>query len=171
MHEVDPLIGTGDVYNVNSGGAEVYGFELEVNAFVTDRLSVRFAGDSNNTEVTKAGEFSSSPEDSELIFAPSHSMSLSIDYRLPLANGWNIDFYLDRSWVAKQYISSQNTVNIPKFERSNGRVTLRSPDEKWRVALYGTNLEDEEIIYSRTATGAFFWHTPRQIGVEVGYQL
>ena len=46
--ENDPAIGaTGNAlsaYNANSGGAEISGFELEVSAFLTDRLSVRFAG-------------------------------------------------------------------------------------------------------------------------------
>jgi hypothetical protein len=82
-----------------------------------------------------------------------------------------VDFHLDRSWVAKQFVNSQNSLEIPSFERSNGRVTLHSPDEKWRIALYGTNLEDDEILRGRTATGNLFWHSPRQIGLEVGYQL
>lgn len=171
VHEVNPAIGTGDVYNVNSGGADIKGFELEVNAFLTERLYVRVAGDYNDTEVTHAEEFSSTEEGKELIFAPSSSATLAINYSLPLTNSWVLDFYLDRSWVSKQYTNSQNTLEIPKFERSNGRITMRSPDEKWRVALYGTNLDDEEILRGRTATGTLFWHSPRQFGLEVGYQF
>ncbi len=171
VHEVDPLIGTGDVYNVNSGGADIKGLELEINAMITDRLNIRLAGDVNDTKVTQAEEFSSTLKGSELIFAPDHSASIAIDYSLPLENGWRVDFHLDRSWVAKQFVNSQNSLAIPSFERSNGRVTLHSPDEKWRIALYGTNLEDDEILRGRTATGNLFWHSPRQIGLEVGYQL
>ena len=44
-------------------------------------------------------------------------------------------------------------------------------DETWRIALYGTNLEDEEILRGRTATGMLSRHTARQIGLEVGYQF
>lgn len=171
VHEVNPAIGTGDVYNVNSGGAEVKGVELEINAFITERLHVRLAGDYNDTEVTSAAEFSSTEKGTELIFAPSNSASLAINYTLPLANAWVMDFYLDRSWVSEQYTNSQNSLEIPRFDRSNARITLRSPDESWRVALYGTNLEDEEILRGRTATGTLFWHTPRQFGLEVGYQM
>ena len=171
VHEVNPLIGTGDVYNVNSGGADIKGLELEINATITDRLNIRFAGDYNDTEVTHAEEFSSTIQGSELIYAPDHSASLSIDYSMPLNNGWRLDFYIDRSWVAKQFVNSQNSLAIPSFERSNGRVTLSSPDDKWRVALYGTNLDDDEILRGRTAAGTLFWHSPRQIGLELGYQI
>ena len=170
VHEVNPVIGTGDIYNVNSGGAEIKGFELEVRAFVTEGLHIRLAGDINKTDVTSAAEFSSTTKGKELIFAPQNSVSLAIDYSLPLAGGWKLDFYLDRAWVAKQYTNAQNTLTIPKFERSNGRVTLHSPDEKWRVAFYGTNLENDEILRGRTATGKQFWHSPRQFGLEVGYR-
>jgi iron complex outermembrane receptor protein len=171
VHEVNPAIGTGDVYNVNSGGADIKGLELEVNAFLTDRLNVRIAGDINDTEVTSAAEFSSSPKKSELIFAPSHSASVGINYSLPLDGGWMLDFYVDHSWVSSQYVNSQNSLEIPAFEKTNGRITARSADEKWRVALYGTNLNDNQILRGRTATGTLFWHTPRQIGLEVGYRL
>jgi iron complex outermembrane receptor protein len=142
-----------------------------VNAFLTDRLNVRIAGDINDTEVTSAAEFSSSPKKSELIFAPSHSASVGINYSLPLDGGWMLDFYVDHSWVSSQYVNSQNSLEIPAFEKTNGRITARSADEKWRVALYGTNLNDNQILRGRTATGTLFWHTPRQIGLEVGYRL
>ena len=171
VHEVNPAIGTGDVYNVNSGGADIKGLELDINAMLTDRLNIRLAGDVNDTKVTQAEEFSTTLQGSELIFAPDYSVSIAINYSLPLENGWRLDFYLDRARVAKQFVNSQNTLEIPGFERMNGRVTLHSPDEKWRIALYGTNLEDDQIIRGRTATGTLFWHDPRQIGFEFGYQL
>ncbi len=171
VHEVNPAIGTGDVYNVNSGGADIKGLEVEINAMVTERLNIRLAADYNDTEVTHAEEFSSTIKGSELIFAPDHSASLSIDYTMPLSNGWRLDFYLDRAWVSSQYTNSQNTTEIPSFQRSNGRVSLHSPDEKWRIALYGTNLDNEEILRGRTATGSLFWYNPRQIGLEFGYEI
>ena len=171
VHEQNPAVGTGDIYNVNSGGADINGVELEVKAYVTDNLHIRLAGDVNDTEVTRAAEFSTTLTGTELTYAPDHSLSLSVDYTWSLANGATVDFYLDRSWVAKQFTDSRNTLPLPKYERSNGRITFRSADEKWRVALYGTNLEDDQILRGRTSTGTLFWHNPRQIGMEFGYTL
>ena len=170
VHENNTAVGTGDVYNVNSGGAEINGLELEVSAFITDNLHVRVAGDINDSEVTRAAEFSTSPDGSELTYAPDRSLSVALGYSLPLSNGGSVDFYLDRSWVAEQFTDSQNVVALPKYERSNGRVTYRSPDQKWRVALYGNNLENDEILRGMTSTGIMFWHNPRQVGIEVGYR-
>ena len=171
VHEQNPAVGTGDIYNVNSGGADINGVELEVKAHVTDNLHVRIAGDVNDTEVTRAAEFSTTLTGYELTYAPDRSLSVSIDYTLELSNGVTVDFYLDRSWVAKQFTDSRNTLPLPKYERSNGRITFRSADQKWRVALYGTNLENDQILRGTTSTGVLFWHNPRQIGMEFGYQL
>lgn len=171
VHEVNPLIGNGDIYNVNSGGAEISGVELEVKAHVTDRLHIRIAGDVNDTEVTRAAEFSSSAKGTELIYAPANSLSVAIDYSLSLSNGATVDFYLDRAWVSKQYTDTQNSQLLPRFDRSNGRITFRSADEKWRVSLFGTNITNEEILRGRTVTGTLFWYNPRQVGLEFGYKL
>ncbi len=171
VHEVNPVIGNGDIYNVNSGGAEISGVELEVKTHVTDNLHIRIAGDVNDTEVTRAAEFSSSAVGTELIYAPANSLSVAIDYSLSLSNGATVDFYLDRAWVSKQYTDTQNSQVLPRFDRSNGRITFRSADEKWRVSLFGTNLTNEEIMRGRTVTQEFFWHNPRQVGLEFGYQL
>ena len=43
-------------YNINSGGAEIYGVELEATVSLTDRLTIRVAGDINDTEVTQAAD-------------------------------------------------------------------------------------------------------------------
>ena len=159
-------------YNINSGGAEIYGVELEATVSLTDRLTIRVAGDINDTEVTQAPSGSGpSRKGNELIYAPNHSASVALDYSLPLANGWSLDFHLNRAWVAEQFTDTLNTLIIPSYEKSNGRITLRSADQKWRVALYGTNLENEEILRGQLLDTIFYWHSTHQVGLEVGYQL
>lgn len=172
--EDDPVVGQSNplnFYNTNSGGAEIQGFELEATAFLTDRLSIRISGDVNDTEVTESPLFSDgSPDGNELIYSPNNSLAVALDYSVPL-DGWMLDFHVDRSWVAEQFSDTQNTLIVPEYEKSNARITLRSSDEQWRIALYATNLENEEIMRGRDGQTTFFWHSPRQIGLEVGYQL
>lgn len=171
VHVRDPKIAPGgDIHNANSGGAEIRGFELELNAFVTERFNVRVAGDVNDTEVTESAAFATSGDGNELIYAPNYSASVALNYSLPVADGWTLDFYADRAWVAEQFSDAENTLEIPSYEKSNGRVTLRSADDKWRVALFGNNLENAAILRGRTAAGTLYWHKPRQIGLEVGYR-
>lgn len=170
-YESNPaLTGGFGYYNVNSGGAELHGVELELNAFVTDRLNIRLAGDINDSKVTRASAVANGAVGNELVYAPGHSASVAVNYTLPVWNGWTLDFYVDRAWVGKQFADSQNSQEIAAYDRSNGRVTLRSADQKWRVALFGTNLENKEIMRDRTLNGQY-WHSPRQIGLEFGYKL
>ena len=172
IYLADPGIAPGgDVHNLNSGGAEIKGLELEMNAIVTERFSVRIAGDVNDSEVTDSPEFSNSGSGNELIYAPSYTASVALDYSLPVAKGWMLHFHVDHAWVSEQWSDQENTIEIPSYEKTNGRVTLRSPGEKWRVALFGTNLQNDELLRGRTATGTLYWHSPRQIGLEVGYRL
>jgi iron complex outermembrane recepter protein len=172
VHDSNPRVVPQGIYNVNSGGAEVRGAEFEVKAYLTDSLQIRLTGDVNDAEITGAGEFQTSPVGKDLTYSPNHSYSLSFNYGLGLQNGWRLEFYIDRAWVAKQFQDPQNTVVIPSFERSNGRVTLTSADEKWRVALYGTNLEDKQTLRGVNETRtSLIWFDPRQLGIEVGYQL
>ena len=171
VYVADPMVAPGgDVHNANSGGAEVRGFELEVSAFVTERFSIRVAGDVNETEVTESAAFATSGDGNELIYAPNHSASVALDYSLPVANGWMLDLHLDHAWVAEQYVNADNSIEIPSYEKTNSRITVRGPGDKWRVALFGTNLMNDEIIRGRDTIGTFYWHSPRQIGLEVGYQ-
>lgn len=173
--ERDPLLGDQgnqlNFYNTNSGGAEIQGIELEVNAFVTDRLSVRISGDFNDTEVTQAPLFStSSPDGAELIYAPNWSASFAVDYAYPLPNGWELSVHADQAYVAEQFTDTANSTTTPAYHKTNARITVRSADRKWRIALYGNNVTNEEILRNFSG-GSFYWHSPRQIGLEVGYQL
>ncbi len=159
------------IYNTNSGGAEIRGYELEATAFVTERLAIRLAGDLVDTEVTKGPlQSDRSPAGAELIYAPDKSMSLAADYTIPLNEGWSLVLHADRARVAEQYANTQNTLVVPAYNRTNARVTLRSADDKWRIAAYANNLSNDAIMRSRNSIGILHWHAPRQVGLEVGYQ-
>ena len=169
----DPAVAPqGALFNDNSGGAEIQGFELEVNAAIGDRLNLRIAGDINDSEVTDVGSPGQTGGDgAELTFAPNNSLSVALDYSLPVGDAWALDFHADHSWVADQYADSANTLEIEEYEKTNARITLRSTDQQWRIALFANNLQNEEILRGRDLTGVLYWHDPRQIGLEIGYQL
>ena len=136
-----------------------------------ERHAIRLAGDLVDTEVTKGPSQSDrSPAGAELIYAPNKSMSLAADYTIPLNEGWSLVLHADRARVAEQYANTQNTLVVPAYNRTNARVTLRSADDKWRIAAYANNLSNDAIMRSRNSIGILHWHAPRQVGLEVGYQ-
>ena len=176
--EADPFLapwtpGT-DVYNTNSGGAEVQGFELEVGVLATERLYIRLAADAKTTEVVQGPEFSTySGEGNEMSFAPNQTASLAVDYTLPLTGGWTAVLHADRAWVDEQFADTANLRPLPSYRRTNARVTLRSADDKWRIAAFATNVDNYQILRGRSSylDTPLFWFPPRQLGLEVGYQL
>ena len=157
----------GQFYNDNSGGAEIDGAEIDISAFITDRLTMRIAADYNDTEVLSADGSSVT----ELVYAPADSLFISMDYSFPTNNPWSTDFHLDWSQVAEQYGDVANTIILPKYNLLNGRVTLRSPDNKWRVALFSTNMARKEIQRGRDTLGNLYWFNPKQVGLELGYNF
>lgn len=169
VHESHPL--NGDIYNANSGGADIQGLELEMTAFIFEGLSVRIAGDLNDTEVMQASALADAADGNELIYSPNKSLSVALDYSLAAFDGWSLDFHVDRSWVDEQFVDSANTVKIPSYKRTNARITMRSTDQKYRVALYGNNLSNDEILRGSDTAGTQYWHNPRQIGLEFGYDF
>ena len=157
----------GQFYNDNSGGAEIDGAELDITAYVTDRLTMRLAADYNDSEVLSADGASVT----ELVYAPDESFYVSMDYSFPTDNSWSVDMHLDFSEVAEQYGDVANTVIIPKYNLLNGRITLRSPDQKWRVAMFSTNMAEKEIQRGKDTLGNLYWFNPKQIGLELGYNF
>ena len=159
------------IYSHNSGGAEIQGIELDFTAFLTERLSFRVAGDYNDTKVTESGVVPAgggalySQDGLEMSYAPSWSATVMLDYVMQLDNGWSLALHADYAKVDDQWLDAGNTVEIPGYDKVGARVTVRSPDQKWRLALYGTNITNEAII-SNIEGSNYFWYDPRQIGLE-----
>ena len=154
-------------YNHNSGGAEITGFEVDFTAFVTDRLSFRIAGDYSDTEVT-VGSNRNFEEGNELIYSPPWSATVMLDYEIPMSNGWSLTLHANHAWVDDAWVDVKNTTAIPGYKKLGARATARSGDGKWRVALYGLNLTNEEILTNISGANSH-WQNPRQIGLEFGY--
>ena len=112
-----------------------------------------------------------SAKDNELVQAPGHSASLAVDYEVPIMRDWTLTLHADHAWVDGHFADAGNTRPVPKWRKANASATARSGDGKWRLALFGTNLANDEIIRSRQGAATYFWHPPRQIGVEVGYSM
>ena len=154
------------IYNHNSGGAEIWGIELDVTAFLTERLSLRVAGDLTDTVVTVGGS-RVSEKGNELMFSPPWSATIMLDYEIPMSNGWSLTLHADGAWVDAQWIDVSNTIEIPSYQKVSARATVRAPSQ-WRVSLYGLNLTNEQILTNISGSNSY-WQNPRQIGVEFGY--
>ena len=69
-------------------------------------------------------------------------------FQQQIANGWDVIVGVDYRWVDDRFLEA----TAQAFDRSddywvaNMRVALASQDDKWEVAVYGTNLFDTEYL-------------------------
>jgi len=116
-------------------------------------------------------------DNSDLTFqlAPEWNMTIAATYEHTLANGGRIVLngnytYVDESFTDIGELSFRESVEL-----LNASISYNSPDDSYRVSLYGTNLTDEIYVNSRTIVPPLFDYRnvspPRQWGVELGWSL
>jgi iron complex outermembrane receptor protein len=89
-------------------------------------------------------------------YAPKYSAAVTIQYVQPLANGANLTVNGNYGWrdeyvrdAAHQRIlidENGNYIMEPAYGILNSRVTYEPSDAKWSLALWGTNLTDEQYV-------------------------
>ncbi|MDR2216186.1 MAG: TonB-dependent receptor, partial [Nevskiaceae bacterium] len=135
----------------NVGSAEVKGGELEFNwlpgnGFEMDgSLSLLDFGYTRVADGTGIGLNNISP------YTPKTKWSLGAQYTFDLSNGASIIPRLDASYQSTSFGNPTNTVasKIDSYTLLNGRITWRSPEDTWQVALEGQNLTDK-LYYTTT---------------------
>jgi iron complex outermembrane receptor protein len=78
-------------------------------------------------------------------FTPENKASVGLQYEFGLGKHGSITPRLDVAYTDQVYSASVNapTNLIDSYSLANVRVTWRSEDEAWRVALEGTNVTDK----------------------------
>ncbi|HEY6642462.1 TonB-dependent receptor [Povalibacter sp.] len=164
----------------NAPTAEIKGFELEALLEPVDNLTLSASVGFTDAEY-KSADRRGGPLtiDSEFLFTPKWSYTLSSQYKVPLDWG-SLTARLDYAWKDKAYFEIQDTTN-PLLQQQaygllNARVSVDFPSG-WNVAAFGTNLTDEEYVLS-----AFYLPglgvpamrqpaLPREWGVAVKYSF
>lgn len=151
----------------NAAEATTQGIEVEINWQITDNLRSRFAGAILEAEYDSypdapcqvAVQINSVPPCSQdltggkLDGAPENSAAFNLTYDLPLENFFG-DFVFSGDVIyTGNYFAFNSGRNDPATEvgdvtKLNGTIALNSHDDHWTIALQGTNLTDEEEIWS-----------------------
>lgn len=82
-----------------------------------------------------------------LVRAPDWSASFDINYERPIAAGMTLSLGTSTLYSSKYF---NNLVSRPawiqdSYFKTSANITLQGPDDRWEVALIGTNLGDEII--------------------------
>jgi iron complex outermembrane receptor protein len=129
----------------NAGEAESKGLEIDGYWAITDALMLNYALGTNDAKLTSLLPGVSRINFSVgqvLNFAPRRSASGGLAYRLPLASGAALTLRGDYGWQSEQWTTNDltNRVLLPASGLMNARISYAAPDDKYELALSGTNV-------------------------------
>jgi iron complex outermembrane receptor protein len=166
----------------NIGKQENLGAELDVEWAPTDHWLIKQGigwldaeyKDTDRVISTYAGPIPL--EGKEPVNSPRLTYNGLIQYYRPVFGDWNATFGFDYRWVDERYLEATNQTfdKVDDYWVANGRAALASPDGRWEIAVYGTNLFDEEYI-TYINNIAFFalaiFGEQRTFGATVAYRF
>ena len=170
----------GQSYNDNlDGGAVSQGAELELAVDLTPRWGLNIAYDNNWTAESEGdaagsligadGEIVIAEKGNRLPNSPKHSWSISTDYEFPLGS-WTGNARLDWYRVDDAFNAITNEIKTDGYDQVDVRLTLFSPDQKWRTSLFVANVTDELVTYECNEGGCIYGR-PLTVGASIVYGL
>lgn len=174
--ELQFTAGIPTIVSVNLGDVDFDGYEAEVALAVSENLTINGSLGVSDYEQLEA-------PDQVLANVPERSWTLGVNHALPLANGAALDSSLTYGWTDEAYASNGVAVQPrqalnPDYGLLSGRLEYTAANDKWSLALYGTNLLDEEFSYSASAQNyqagfgsrsirSRYMGRPRSLGLEL----
>jgi iron complex outermembrane receptor protein len=159
LQETDPASGLPleqpTAFNVNSGDADVWGFELGGALQITDRLRASASLGWVDAELTDAAQeqlrswpsFAPNGDVSgnKLLRQPEWDGSFSLSYDRELANDWKWYARGDATYQSGVYVGNDNQSWLPERTYVNARLGFRS--SRYTIELWGRNLlEDDSAV-------------------------
>lgn len=159
----------------NAGDSRIRGFELEVDANISERFALRGTlGHLDGRYRTLSPQVAGITLNTPLPLTPEWTYTISGEYRLPLDTLGELRARGD--WTYRSEVSYQlendPLERQPGFGLLNLRLTWQLPDDRFDVSLFGTNVTDRFYLTnaqdSRTGNGVAFGGVgrPAEWGVE-----
>jgi iron complex outermembrane receptor protein len=178
--QVQVLVGVQPL-TANAGGAQVKGFELELQALPVDKLQIS-AGvgytDAKYTSLDPTVIATGVTLDSRFAQVPKWTGNLDVAYTIDTAFA-RITPRVGLSYRSQTYMNAVNTASLRQdgYTLVNASIAWETLDERWRFTLFGQNLGDESYInggfadltdqgYAEVAVGR-----PRELGLTVAYRF
>ncbi len=161
----------------NAGDAELYGFELELNALPAEGLRLDASVGYTNSKFVNVPASVGPINGNRLPFSPEWTLALGAQYRIAVAGDWSVTPRVDFRYQARTFFSP---FNLP-FEQQDGyglldaRITLANRGDRFTLAAYGKNLTDKQYYtFGQNALAAqgvayTYLGRPREFGVTAGF--
>jgi len=133
--------------------SSILGAEMDFQWLPTDELEIRggvsymdteVESDLNSNDVRGLSLFSDVPKGTALAQAPKWSYNFLTSYTFELNEDMYAKAQVDYSWSDTQFAAlADANAQYGSMENLGARISLRSTDDSWEVALWGKNLTDE----------------------------
>ena len=147
---------TGGIFTTlieNAARARIRGAEVEVTAAPVEGLTLSAAYGHLDPRYLDVGGVPGLTLASRFQRTPSHSLSASAHYEVPLGTG-TLELHGDYSYRSReQFQLTASPFDQPAYGLLGARVTFRSRDDRWSAALFATNLTDERYRTAGRGTG------------------
>lgn len=157
--------------------AEMYGFEVEALALVSENLELSLGLGYLQGEYKEAVQNGVDITGNELIEAPEWNFNVAADYQMPLANG-ALTFHIDANFVDEQYFDVFNSEDVAtdSYWSSNGRLAYAPDGGNLEVALWVKNLTDNDEYVGRIRASAVqgvfgIAPQPRRYGIDAVWRF
>ena len=174
----DPVLNPQLVESFNSGDADVYGLEIDLQAAITDQFLVGLSYayldyDFSNVDFPDGTDHT---DTTELVWAPKNAYAITADYELPISIG-QVRFHLDYSWQDDQFALANTEfgkVEVADYGLLNARISLADVamgGHNWQFAVWGKNITDEDSVNYRIGATATTYLAPAMWGGEVIFEF
>lgn len=175
-----PTQSSGTVLSLtNAGKVTTKGIELDINALLTDHLSLSF-----NTAFTQArfdefkngGGLGVDYDDNYLPYAPEHTYFVAIDYSRPLFRQAEFYGHIDYGYTGDYFSNPNNKPGnaISNYFAANARMGI-SIDTRWDISLWIKNITDETNLRQRSVSflgvPRGLYNPPRSYGLAINYVI
>lgn len=149
----------------NAAKARIYGAESELQADLTERLTLTGAASYTNFKyedlgVAAALAATSGPTlNSEQRYTPEWKVNAGVVAHLPLLESLGkLSLAADYSYQTSQFPDARNLpeLEIPAYGVANARLTFTRGEGAWSVSLIGSNLFDEDYFYNKNYVSGNF---------------
>ena len=165
----------------NAADAEIYGGELEITAAATPDLNLRAAAAYTHGEYSRfpaaqtfvplpTGGNSVQPNDvagKQIVRAPRYTFNVGGDWSHDLAGG-RLTLAGNVFHSARVYYDFLNLFAQKSYTLVNGELSWRSPDERWRLSLFATNITNAKVaqmLRPGPLGTDLFYERPRRVGI------
>jgi len=168
MSDPDVLVLQG---TVNAGDATIQGVEAEVIALITDNLAINMSAGYLDGEWDKVNPDYQEFIGSDLTRLSPKTASIGLTYDMDLADFGSMTLRSSYSYRdAAAYLDS-NFEYFDVMQDVNASIDYLSPDQNWRVSLFGKNLNDQARYGNLTQASVLGTVGPMQKGKRLGLEV